>query len=143
MSSEKITIYCDGGSRGNPGPAASAFAVLKNGKIFYKDSMYLGRSTNNVSEYQATLMAIKWLSKNKIVQDSVTFVVDSELLFKQMTGQYKIKNEKLKTMATKIKNLERKMKNKIKYQWSPRSKNKIADRLVNKELDRNKKLDKN
>lgn len=143
MSSEKITIYCDGGSRGNPGPAASAFAVIKNGKISFKDSMYLGRSTNNVAEYQATLMAVEWLSKNEVVQDIVTVVVDSELLSKQMTGQYKIKNEKLKIMATKIKNLERKIKSKIKYQWSPRSKNKIADRLVNEELDRRKKLDKN
>jgi len=142
MPSKRITIYCDGGSRGNPGPAASAFAVIKNGETIFKDSMFLGRSTNNIAEYQSTLMAIEWLLKNKTSQDTVAIVVDSQLVFKQMTGQYKIKNERIKIMATKIKTLEKKLKTKVKYQWSPRSKNKIADRLVNEELDKNNKFSK-
>ena len=60
-----MIIYCDGGSRGNPGPAASAFVVTEDGKTIFKDSKFLGVETNNVAEYTAVLLAIEWLSDKK------------------------------------------------------------------------------
>jgi ribonuclease HI len=136
MGNDKTTVYCDGGSRGNPGPAASAFAIVFNGKQIHKESSYLGKSTNNIAEYKSVIMALEWLVKNDEYSKNVLFVVDSQLVYKQLVGEYKIKNEKLKELVIKIKSLEKNINSKIKFSWSPRSKNKIADRLVNKELDR-------
>lgn len=130
----KLKIFCDGGSRGNPGPAASAFAVFKNGKLIYKDSLYLGVATNNVSEYMSVLIALKWLLKNSGKAD-MYFTVDSQLVKKQLTGEYKIKNQKLKELSIKIKRIEKKISGDTFYKWSPREHNKVADQLVNDELD--------
>lgn len=137
MLTKKIVLYCDGGARGNPGPAASAFAVLENNKAVYKESLFLGKTTNNVAEYQSVVIALKWLSKQKSKQESIKVVVDSQLVFRQLNGEYKIKKEELKKLAIKIKQLEKKIKSEIIFDWLPRSKNKIADKLVNKELDKN------
>lgn len=139
MTDKNIKVFCDGGARGNPGPAASAFVVYKNGKQLYKNSKFLGETTNNIAEYNAVTMALEWLSKQKLGGvDTVSFVLDSELVTKQLNGLYKIKNENLRKLITKAKGLERKIKSRVTYTWSPRSKNKIADSLVNKELDENR-----
>jgi ribonuclease HI len=133
-----LKVFCDGGARGNPGPAASAFVVYKQGKQIHKGSKYLGESTNNVSEYTAVVLALEWLSKNTSEDtETISFVLDSELVTKQLNGLYKIKNERLRDLAIKAKSLEKKIASRITYTWSPRSKNKIADSLVNEELDEN------
>ena len=137
-NTKKLKIYCDGGSRGNPGPAASGYAVYENKKLIYKDSLFLGVATNNVSEYMSVLIALKWLSKSSGASD-LYFTVDSQLVQKQLTGEYKIKNQKLKELAIKIKTIEKKISGNIYYKWSPREHNKIADQLVNDELDRQPK----
>lgn len=138
MSKDNLKIFCDGGARGNPGPAASAFAAYKNGKQVHKGSKYIGKTTNNVAEYSAVIMALEWLHEEDLKGiDTVSFVLDSELVTKQLNGLYKIKNEKLRQLVTMAKELERKIETRITYTWSPRSKNKIADSLVNKELDEN------
>jgi len=137
MLTNKIVVYCDGGARGNPGPAASAFVALENSKVVYKESLFLGKTTNNVAEYQSVVIALNWLSKQKSQQESIKVVVDSQLVFRQLNGEYKIKKEELKKLAIKIKRLEKKIKSEIIFDWLPRSKNKIADKLVNKELDKN------
>jgi ribonuclease HI len=136
--SNNLKIFCDGGSRGNPGPAASGFAVYKKGEVIHKGSKYLGKSTNNVAEYTAVVLALEWLSKQNTQSiDTVSFVLDSELVTKQLNGLYKIKNENLRKLAIRIKNLETKIKTRITYTWSPRSENKVADSLVNIALDEN------
>lgn len=133
-----LKIFCDGGARGNPGPAAAAFVVYKNGKQIYKGSKFLGEATNNIAEYSAVILALEWLARQELKDvETVSFVLDSELVTKQLNGLYKIKNENLRLLITKAKGLERKIKSRIAYTWSPRSKNKIADSLVNKELDEN------
>lgn len=134
----KIFIYCDGGARGNPGPAASAFVAIQNGKVIHKDSKYLGKATNNVAEYGSVLLALMWLLKNyKSVPDlEVVVNLDSELVTKQMSGIYKVKNVKLKEMYLKGKALESRLLTKVLYNWTPRDKNRLADFLVNKELDK-------
>jgi ribonuclease HI len=138
MTGNNLKIFCDGGARGNPGPAAAAFAVYKNKKQIYKESKFLGETTNNIAEYTAVLMALEWLVKQKSKDiDTTSFILDSELVTKQLNGLYKIKNERLRGLITKAKNLEKKIDARISYTWSPRSKNRIADSLVNKELDEN------
>lgn len=137
MSNIDLTIYCDGGARGNPGPAASAFVAVDNNETIHEDSKFLGKATNNVAEYQAVIMALEWLKENQGDRKNVLFVLDSELITRQLTGQYKIKSETLIPLVTKAKELEKKIDANIFYRWSPRTKNKAADQLVNEELDEN------
>ncbi len=135
---EKIFIYCDGGARGNPGPAASAFVAIQDGKVIHKESKYLGKTTNNVAEYGSVLFALSWLYKNykETLDLKIVVNLDSELVTKQMSGLYKVKNTKLKEMYVKGKSIESKLSTKVLYKWTPRDKNRLADFLVNKELDK-------
>lgn len=131
-------VYCDGGSRGNPGPAAAAFAVERAGSISYKDSRFLGKTTNNIAEYSAVVLALEWLSENaKDYLGAINIVLDSELVARQLAGRYKIKSEKLRDLYYSAKNLEKKIKSPVMYKSVRREKNKIADYLVNKTLDEN------
>jgi len=133
-----LTIYCDGGSRGNPGPAAAAFAVLEKEKVIVGKSKYLGEKTNNFAEYKATFMAVSWIKNNltAIDQDKITINVDSELVKKQLSGEYKIKSKTLLPIYRAIKKIDKSVSKKIIYQWQPRDQNTIADSLVNEELDK-------
>jgi|SRR3990172_1603829 len=132
-----LKIYCDGGARGNPGPAAAAFVVEKNGKVIYKEAKFLGEQTNNAAEYSAVLAGMGWLEKSKNPPSEVYFVLDSELVAKQLAGLFKIKNENLRNYFFSIKELEKKISSRIFFTAVPRSKNKLADLLVNKVLDEN------
>ena len=133
----KLEIYCDGGSRGNPGPAASAFVVIKDGKELHEESIFLGTTTNNIAEYRAVILALEWLKKNddKVIVD---FFLDSQLVVRQLSGQYKVRSEKLIGYHDKIKSLEKSLQANINYSFVYRNKNVISDSLVNRELDRNK-----
>ncbi|MFV1917086.1 MAG: ribonuclease HI family protein [Patescibacteria group bacterium] len=138
MATKSIKIYSDGGARGNPGPAAAAFVVISDGRVNYKKAKYLGEATNNVAEYCGVLMALDWLVKDKVVSvKKIGFYLDSELVANQLSGNYKVKNENLKTLILKIKKLEEKSGINIVYKSVPRSKNKLADYLVNEVLDEN------
>lgn len=134
----QIKIFCDGASRGNPGPAAAAFVVLgdKN-KAIHEHSQFLGRATNNFAEYQAVLLAHQWLFQNtdKIRAAKITFCLDSELITKQLNGQYKIKSPTLRPLAIKINHLKSQLKANISYIHVTRSKNKRADFLANQALN--------
>lgn len=131
-----MKIFCDGGSRGNPGPAASAFVVYQNGdedNPVHKEAKFLGATTNNVAEYTALIMALEWISSN--ASGDAEIILDSELVKKQMTGEYRIKNENLKALAAKAKALEGKNRFSIKYTHTLREGNDVADALVNTSLD--------
>jgi len=134
---KSLKIFCDGGARGNPGPAAGAFVVEKEGKVIFKGSKLLGKTTNNVAEYSAALLAIKWLKENSDKFEEVTFVLDSELVTKQLAGLFKIKNENLRNLYFSIKEIEKGLPLKILYTSTTREKNRLADLLVNKTLDEN------
>lgn len=133
-----LKIYCDGGARGNPGSAAAAFVVERQGKVIFKNAKFLGKATNNVAEYSAALLAMKWLSKfsNKEF-DEVLFVLDSELVAKQLAGLFKIKNENLRSLYFSVKEEEKKIPLRISFTAVPRNKNRLADLLVNRTLDEN------
>lgn len=136
MEKQLTKIYCDGGARGNPGPAAAAFVVEMEGEIIFRDAKFLGNTTNNVAEYQAVIIALEWLRKNlKKVNEEILFILDSELVVKQLKGIFRVKNENLRNFFFTIKEMESKINLKIFYTSVPREKNKLADFLVNNLLD--------
>lgn len=134
---DQIAVYTDGGSRGNPGPAACAFIVLDaQGKKIHEDGFYLGTATNNVAEYTAVLKAIEWISHCSLNIDHCSFYLDSLLVVKQMQGEYKIKDQKLKNIFDKIKLEIGNLKSEIMFNHVLREKNVHADALVNSVLNR-------
>ncbi len=136
---KKLTINCDGGSRGNPGKAAAAFVVSEGEQETHSEGKYLGVQTNNFAEYQAVIAALKWLQsvKEKYEDYKISFILDSELVVRQLTGVYKIKNETLKNLAQEIKLLEKSIGLTFSFENVLRHKNKTADFLVNRTLDEN------
>jgi ribonuclease HI len=130
-----LTINTDGGSRGNPGPAAWGFVVKENGEVVHTDTGFMGIATNNQAEYTAVLHAMIWLKKESNSVQQVTFILDSELVARQLSGIYKIKDEKLQKLASEIKKIERELTCAISYTIVRRELNKEADLLVNTSLD--------
>jgi len=131
-----LEIYCDGGARGNPGPAACAFVAIKNGQVVFKVAKFLGVTTNNIAEYNAVLLAFTWLANN--IDDSlknIQVILDSELVSRQLSEKYRVKNKGLRNIFEKIKKMEKAFSIPIFYSCVPRNKNKLADFLVNKTLD--------
>lgn len=139
MKDLSIVIHTDGGARGNPGPSACAFVVEEGDKTVYKGSKYLGENTNNFAEYSAFVLAFEWLNENKesLSGKEISIFSDSELVVKQLTGIYKIKNPQLKILNEKIAALSKSLGLKVFYKNIFRNKNEVADALVNEELDRN------
>lgn len=141
---KKITIFTDGGSRGNPGPAAiGAVFCNEKGQHFKDYSEFLGDNlTNNEAEYQAVIFALKKfkaLFGNKIAKTSeVEVKSDSELLVKQLKGEYKVLEPKIQFLFLTVWNLKIDFK-KIKFTLIPREKNKMADGLANEALDNREK----
>ncbi len=130
---KKLVIYTDGGSRGNPGPAAIGAVVGSK-----KYGEYIGETTNNVAEYKALIFALKktkaLLGKKKAKETELECNMDSELLMRQLIGQYKIEDKDLQPLWLEIWNLRLDFKN-VAFNHIPREKNKEADRLVNEALD--------
>jgi len=132
-------IRTDGGARGNPGPAALG-AVIENekGGVLKEISEYIGETTNNEAEYRAPIVAFKKLKaligKAEAKKSEVRVYADSELMVKQMNGQYKVENEKIQKFFLELWNLKLDF-SKVTFESVPREKNKAADRLVNEALD--------
>lgn len=142
----KITIYIDGGARGNPGPAALGVLFLgEKGELLEKYSQYIGEKTNNEAEYLALVFALKkakaLFGKEKIENLPIELKSDSELLIKQMKGEYKIKKPTIQNLFLQAWNLKISFKN-LKFYLVSREKNKMADRLVNEALDSEIEIDK-
>ena len=136
---DTLKIYCDGGARGNPGPAASAFVALDGSNVVFKKGKFLGRATNNIAEYNSALLALRWLLANEDQHKGLNEVLvhlDSQLIVNQLTGVFKIKDQKLLALAMKIKDLEQLLSYPVKYKNIPREQNRIADFLVNETLDK-------
>lgn len=134
-----INIYTDGGSRGNPGPsAASVFIKDDRGNLIFKSGRCIGNSTNNIAEYRAALDALDWVVKNQTLckkEEQINFYTDSLLMYSQIIGVYKVKNQTLKKLLGQLKNLEEQIEIPIKYLHIGRELNKEADELVNIALD--------
>ena len=137
MSDTKIKIYSDGGSRGNPGPAACG-VILKtmSGDVISKHSKYLGETTNNQAEYNGVLLGLEEAQKIRVQE--IDFYLDSELVVKQLNQVYKVKNADIQTIFVKVWNKIQEFK-KVTFRHIFREENKDADQMVNLELDKLKR----
>lgn len=135
----KFLIHTDGGARGNPGPAAAGIVIEGDtiGKKEYGE--YLGEITNNEAEYRAVILALKKLKHlvggEKTKEASVEIHVDSELLERQLNGEYKIKDKNIQSHFVEIWNLKTDF-GELVFKHIPREKNTEADEVVNQVLDR-------
>jgi ribonuclease HI len=129
----KATLFTDGGARGNPGPAAFAYVLeADDGAVVAAHGETIGVATNNVAEYRGLVAG---LAKALELGLSVVEVVsDSELLVKQMRGEYKVKNEALRELSLQAARLARQLEQ-VEYRHVRRAENELADRLVNEALD--------
>jgi ribonuclease HI len=133
----KLTIHTDGGARGNPGPAGiGVFITDEKGKKVKEVSEYIGKATNNQAEYKALIRGLEEAKKSGA--DEISIIMDSELIVKQLNQEYKVKDKELGSLFVKAWNLLQGFKD-----WTVkhvvRSKNKKADELVNKTLDKQTK----
>ena len=129
----KATLYTDGGARGNPGPAAFAYVLeAEDGTVLASHGERIGVATNNVAEYRALIAGLE--RALELALPEVEVVSDSELLVKQMRGEYRIKNDALRELAARAQALARRVGS-VGYRAVRREHNELADRLVNEALD--------
>lgn len=134
MLNDACKIYTDGGSRGNPGPSACAFVVKdSNQQTVYQQGKFLGVGTNNQAEYSAVLLALEYLAALSPKPAQLNFYLDSELVVKQLSGLYRIKDLKLQKLAKSVQSYLSLFA--VTYTHIPRSLNTAADLLVNQILD--------
>ncbi len=130
---EKVKLFGDGGSRGNPGPSASGFVILDmNDKVLVDRGVYLGVTTNNQAEYTALKLGLE--EAHKLGVREVEVYMDSLLVINQMRGIFKIKNRELYPLHDAIERLVEQFRH-VSFQHVPREFNKLADAAVNKVLD--------
>ena len=129
----RAKLSTDGGARGNPGPAAYGYVLeAENGTVLAAHGETIGTATNNVAEYRALIAGLE--KALEVGVDEVEVVSDSELLVKQMRGEYKVKNEALRDLSLQAAGLARQLKS-VSYTAVRREHNELADRLVNEALD--------
>ena len=127
------TLFTDGGARGNPGPAAYGYVLeAEDGTVLAAHGERIGVATNNVAEYRALIAGLE--KALELGLDEVGVVSDSELLVKQMTGEYRVKNEALRKLHDEASRLARRIGD-VSYRAVRREHNELADRLVNEALD--------
>jgi ribonuclease HI len=129
----KARLFTDGGARGNPGPAAYAYVLeAEDDTVLDSDGQPIGVATNNVAEYRALVAGLERAAELGI--DELEVVSDSELLVKQMRGEYRVKNEALQALNQQAARLARRFES-VVYTAVRREENELADRLVNEALD--------
>jgi ribonuclease H / adenosylcobalamin/alpha-ribazole phosphatase len=129
----RVRLYTDGGSRGNPGPAAYGFVLeAADGTLIASDGEAIGVATNNVAEYRGLIAGLERALQLALTEVEVRS--DSELLVKQMRGEYRVKNEMLRLLSLEAGRLGRQL-DRVEYVHVPRERNELADRLVNEALD--------
>lgn len=134
-----IIIFTDGGSRGNPGEAAiGIFITNEKNDILVKIGKRIGVDTNNVAEYKAVIEALNWLLSNKGLvsqYESIKFYTDSQLVFSQLSGLFKVKNETIRSLVFTVNQKKEELGASVSWEHIPREKNHEADLLVNLALD--------
>jgi ribonuclease HI len=129
----RARLSTDGGSRGNPGPAAYGYVLeLDDGTVLDARGETIGVATNNVAEYRGLLAGLASALERGV--EELEVVSDSELLVKQMRGEYKVKNETLRELVDEAESLARRL-GRVRYTAVRREHNELADRLVNEALD--------
>ena len=129
----KAKLFTDGGARGNPGPAAAAYVLeAEGGDVLAAHGEAIGVTTNNVAEYRALVAGLE--RARDLGVSELEVVSDSELMVKQMRGEYRIKNEALRELAAQAARIARAI-GQVSYTAVRREHNTLADRLVNDALD--------
>ena len=133
MKNNKVFLYTDGGSRGNPGHAGIGVVILNDRKKKIKELYkYIGETTNNIAEYNAILLGLEEAVNLKA--NDVVIYMDSELVARQLNGEYKVKDRNIKFLFEKILGILKKF-NSFEIKHIERSKNKEADKLANKAIN--------
>jgi ribonuclease HI len=136
LTTNHLIIHTDGGSRGNPGPAATGIVIYDlDGNIIHAFGRCLGIATNNVAEYTAVLHALEWLRHSGLDPESISFKLDSKLVVEQLSGRWKIKDPNLASLAAKIQSLTTNHYPLTTFSYVPRAQNAAADYQVNVALD--------
>lgn len=133
MSSKTATLHTDGGARGNPGPAGIGYVLAIGDSEKIEHGEYIGKGTNNYAEYTALIQGLRRARKEGVTH--IKCFLDSELVVKQLKGQYRVKHPDLKPLFEQVKEAASQFE-KVSYAHIPRAKNKGADALVNWALDR-------
>ena len=129
----RARLFTDGGARGNPGPAAYGFVLeSEDGTVLAAEGEAIGTATNNVAEYSGLIAGLQKAVELHVPE--VEVVSDSELMVKQMRGEYRVKNEALRELYDEATALARRLGN-VEYRHVKRAHNELADKLVNDALD--------
>ena len=130
----RAKLSTDGGARGNPGPAAYGYVLeAEDGTVLAAHGETIGIATNNVAEYSALIAGLEKALELGVAE--VEVVSDSELMVKQMRGEYRVKNEALRELSLRAAGLARRLGGGVSYRAVRREHNELADRLVNEALD--------
>ena len=127
------TLYTDGGARGNPGPAGTGFVLAIEGKKEITAGEYIGETTNNRAEYKALISGMLRAAKEGVT--NLNCFLDSELVVRQMTGEYKVRDADLRPLSEQVR-LVAEVIGSVTFRHVPRGNNKKADQLVNDAIDR-------
>ncbi|MBA3844377.1 MAG: ribonuclease HI family protein [Actinobacteria bacterium] len=128
-----VRLFTDGGARGNPGPAAYGFVLEdEDGQVVAAEGEAIGVATNNVAEYSGLIAGLRRAIELQLAELEV--VSDSELMVKQMRGEYRVKNEALRGLSVEAGRLAQELGH-VEYRHVRRAQNELADRLVNEALD--------
>jgi ribonuclease HI len=130
---KRAKLYTDGGARGNPGPGGIGYVLKVKGGEIIKRGKYVGRVTNNQAEYMALLEGLKRAQREGV--KNLDCFLDSELVVKQMNGQYRVKNPALIDIADEVREKMKKFE-KVTFSHIFRERNKEADKLVNLAIDK-------
>jgi ribonuclease HI len=129
----RARLFTDGGARGNPGPAAYGFVLeTDDGTLLAAEGRAIGSATNNVAEYSGLIAGLR--KAIELAVPEVEVVSDSELMVKQMRGEYRVKNEALRGLCVEANALARRLES-VEYRHVKRAHNELADKLVNEALD--------
>lgn len=127
-----LNIFTDGASRGNPGHSGAGVAIYQDKVLLDTISLYLGKKTNNEAEYLALIAALEFVKEHKL-NGKINIFADSQLLVKQMKGEYKVKAPTIIPLFGRVNGLVFGLD--IKYYWIRREENMVADSLANKAID--------
>jgi len=133
MKTIQATLHTDGGSRGNPGPAGIGYVLKIEGGETHERGAYIGETTNNQAEYLALQRGLELAGEKKV--NSITCYLDSELVVKQLRGEYRVRHQDLLPVYTAVKKVAATF-NRISFNHVRREKNAQADALVNTALDK-------
>jgi ribonuclease H / adenosylcobalamin/alpha-ribazole phosphatase len=129
----RARLFTDGGARGNPGPAAYGFVLeTEAGTVLAAEGEAIGEATNNVAEYSGLIAGLRKAVELHV--PDIEVVSDSELMVKQMRGEYKVKNEALRALSLEAARIARQLQS-VEYRHVKRAHNELADKLVNEALD--------